>query len=356
MNAPQGWTLRWALIASIAVAPGCANFWDDVTSRDFSVKNWWSKDDPLKVLADEKQTDGWKRAKAVAQLSDPKTPEDREAYFKILSTAALTDNQPMCRLAAVKALGHSKDPRAPKVLEDVYLQRLPWTPELAKVVRQQALASLEDTGEANSRSLFIRVARQPGADAISASADHLQTLDERLAAIRALSKYSQPDVVETLVHLMETDRDVAIRSRAWDSLKQVTKKDMPNDAKVWREMLATGKEPPKPSLIEKAAAWAPSMELQRPQFLPRDPVLPKLFSGSEAKKDDATRPLPKENVANPTPEATPTSATSSNSPGFFSRLNPFRSESPTAAETPETLEKTQPGPLRRMFQSSDVSK
>ena len=343
MNAPYRWTWRWALIASIAVAPGCANFWDDITARDFSVRNWWTHEDPLIVLRDS--TDGWKRAKAISQLNNPKTQEEREQYFKIASTAALSDAQPMCRLAAITVLGQSKDARAPKILEDVYLQRLPYTPELAKVVRQQALAALEETGEANSRSLFIRVARQPGADATSATADHLQTLDERLAAIRALSKYSQPDVVETLVHLMESDRDVAIRSRAWDSLKTVTKKDLPNDAKAWREMLATGKEPARPSLIEKAAAWTPHLDMQRPQFLQRDKIQPKL-TGGEEKKEETVRPFLKDAGTNPTPEAT---QTSSSSPGFLSKLNPFRRDEP-AATTP------QPGPIRRLFQGQEESK
>jgi hypothetical protein len=331
MNAPQRWTWRWVLIASIAVAPGCANFWDDITAKDFSVRNWWTREDPLIVLRDS--TDGWKRAKAIAQLNNPKTQEEREQYFKIASTAALGDSQPMCRLAAINVLGKSKDPRAPKVLEDVYLQRLPYTPELAKVVRQQALASLEETGEANSRSLFIRVARQPGAEATSATADHLQTLDERLAAIRALSKYSQPDVVETLVHLMETDRDVAIRSRAWDSLKTATKKDLPNDPKAWREMLATGKEPARPSLIEKAAAWTPNIEMQRPQLLPREPILPKLIGGGEEKKEDPNRTFLKDAGTNPTPEAT---QTSNSSPGVLSRLNPFRRNESEPLADPQT--------------------
>ncbi|MBX9678540.1 MAG: hypothetical protein K2X38_07230 [Gemmataceae bacterium] len=352
MNPPYRWTWRWALIASIAVAPGCANFWDDITARDFSVRNWWTQEDPIIVL--HKSTDGWKRAKAIARLNNPKNQEEREQYFKILSTVALQgdamlddkikNDQPMCRLAAITVLGQSKDARAPKILEDVYLQRLPYTPELAKVVRQQALAALEETGEANSRSLFIRVARQPGADATSATADHLQTLDERLAAIRALSKYSQPDVVETLVHLMESDRDVAIRSRAWDSLKTATKKDLPNDAKAWREMLATGKEPPRPSLIEKAAAWTPNLDMQRPQFLQRDKIQPKL-TGGEKKKDETTRPFMKDAGTNPTPEAT---QTSNSSPGLLSKLNPFRREETDPAASP------QPGPVRRLFQGQET--
>lgn len=343
----QRWTMRLVALASLAVAPGCAGFWDEVTSRDFHVRNWWTTDDPLIVLRDS--TDGWKRAKAIARLSDPKTKEDQENYFKILSAAALSDNQPMCRLAAIEVLGKSKDPRAPKILEDVYVQRLPFTPELAKVVRQQALSSLELTGEANARHMFIRVARQPGADATSATADHLQTLDERLAAIRALSKYPQADSVETLIHLMETDRDVAIRSRAWDSLKTATHKDIPNDPKLWREMFATGKEPPPPTLAEKAAGWMPNIEFHHPPLLPQDGIFSKLTSAFDKKSEAEKKPAAPSNA--PAEGTQQTSGTSI--PGTWSRFNPFRrDEDPTSAQTPPAA--PQPGPLRRLFQGQDA--
>src|SRR5271165_5869464 len=50
---------------------GCASFWDDVTSRDFHVSNWWTpKPNPLVVLADSHNGD--KRAEALRALREPK--------------------------------------------------------------------------------------------------------------------------------------------------------------------------------------------------------------------------------------------------------------------------------------------
>ena len=61
--------LRYALCAPL-FAFGCASFWDDVTSRDFSFSGMFTKPNPLLVLRDS--SDGDKRAKALAALHEPK--------------------------------------------------------------------------------------------------------------------------------------------------------------------------------------------------------------------------------------------------------------------------------------------
>src|SRR5262249_31156370 len=93
---------------------GCANFWDDITSRDFSVNSFFVKPNPMLVLRDS--TDGDKRARALAALHEPKqfggTDDEQNTVVKILTTAAASESQPLCRLAAIEALGHFKDARA----------------------------------------------------------------------------------------------------------------------------------------------------------------------------------------------------------------------------------------------------
>ena len=102
----------------------CANFWDEVTSRNCDWKHVWREPDPMKVLAES--SDGAKRGKALARLHEPiqngGTREQHEMYLKILTTAATVDREPLCRLGAVRALATYKDPGAVKALEDVYLQ------------------------------------------------------------------------------------------------------------------------------------------------------------------------------------------------------------------------------------------
>jgi hypothetical protein len=244
-------------------ACGCAPFWEEVTSREFEMRNLWTKPDPLVVLRDS--TDNARKAQALAQLREPVqnggTREQQELYLQILSRAALNEprgqNEPMsrdplCRLSAIRTLGEWKDPRAMQVLEKAYLDAHPFTPDLNAMIRQQTLASLERTGNNEARHILIRAARQPGASVVSSQIERQQILDEKLAAVRALAKYPQYDAIDTLVYLLETDKDVAVRHCAYSSLKTATKKNLPEDPKAWRDMLARGHEAtPAPNVIER---------------------------------------------------------------------------------------------------------
>ncbi len=237
---------------------GCASVWDEVTSRDRDLSFVFSRPDPLVVLRDSK--DGARRGQALAMLKDPGpnggNQEQHELYLKILTAAATEDREPLCRLGSIRALATYKDPRAAKVIEKVYLQRLPFTPELNTVIRQQALAGLEQMANPEVRDLLIRVARQPSAATDSSLSDRQQTQDERLAAIRALSQYNQYDSIEALVYVMETEKDVALRARAHESLKTATGKNLPADAKAWRELLDNPRQTAQePNLIDRVMWW-----------------------------------------------------------------------------------------------------
>src|SRR5262249_60602119 len=67
---------RWAACLTGAVLAGtglcgCANFWDDVTSRDFKVSSLWTaRPAPLLILRDS--NDGDERARALRALREPK--------------------------------------------------------------------------------------------------------------------------------------------------------------------------------------------------------------------------------------------------------------------------------------------
>ena len=111
-------------------------------------------------------------------------------------------------------------------------------------IRQQVLTSLQTSAPAEAKQLFIQAALQPNGSLTGAcSADRMEILDERLCAVRALGKYPQADALDTLVKLLESEKDIAIRKCAHESLVAVTKKDIPLDGKAWREYVATGREP-----------------------------------------------------------------------------------------------------------------
>lgn len=240
---------------------GCASFWDDVvTNRNRDIKGYFMPPDPLEVIA--RSTDGAKRGQALASLEEPLehggTQEQQEQILRILTVAALSDKESLCRLGAIRALGQWKDPRVVKILEDAYFQRLPFSSEIQSVVRQQVLASLEETGNAESRHLLIKAARQP--PATGSYQERQQVLDERLTAIRGLGKFKQYDSTETLLHILETEKDVALRDRAHESLRKATGKNLPAEAAAWRDFLHNTDRTPEPSIIQRVVGWVKGPE------------------------------------------------------------------------------------------------
>jgi HEAT repeat protein len=251
----------WLAAALVLSLAGCANLWDEVTSRDFKVKSLWSKPpDPVDVI--KNSTDGQLRAKAFASLKEPQqfsgSPEEQEFYLQMLTTAAREDREPLVRLSAIRALGSFKDPRAVRSLEDVYQQaRLPFTQDFNSMIRQQALASLEKNGDDETRHLLIRVARQPGPsnEGGQSQSDRQQTQDEKLIAIRALGRYRQQECIDTLTYILKTEKDVALRDRAHDSLELVTGRKLPEEAEaIQAEWLVPG-TPQEPSFIQRVVGF-----------------------------------------------------------------------------------------------------
>jgi hypothetical protein len=251
----------WFALAALATG-GCAGLWDEITSRNRDLKGYFSHPDPMAVL--RSSSDGAKRARALAALREPLnhggTPEQEEEFYNILTRAALADRDPLCRLAAIRSLGHCHNPRAVKILEEAFVQQLPFPAEYNSIIRQQALTSLEDTGVSEARLLLVRVASQP--EGTGAFAEKQQVLDERLTAIRGLAKFKQYDVTEALVHVLEPDKDgklqdIALRDRANQSLHSITGKRLPPDPKIWKELLEdpNTKLASEPSLIERVAGW-----------------------------------------------------------------------------------------------------
>ena len=97
--------------------------------------------------------------------------EQQEVYIKVLTAAAQSDPEPLCRLRAIRTLGKYKDPRAVACLEQVCQEqpRLPapagtppgtFTPEMNSLIHQEALVSLQETGDPAERpriaGVFVR--------------------------------------------------------------------------------------------------------------------------------------------------------------------------------------------------------
>jgi HEAT repeat protein len=208
-----------------------------VTSRDFSWKSWFNKPNPLIVLRDS--SDGDQRAKALRALQEPKlyggSDADQDAILQILTTAAAKEKQPLCRLAAIQSLGHFKDPRGLKGLTEAFYNASAFSPETATVIRCQALTAMGETGNPAAVELLARVVREPPAE--GTENEKQQTIDVRIAAARALGKFSHYQATEALVRVMQTEKDIALRDRAYESLQAATGKKLPPDGKEWEQLL-----------------------------------------------------------------------------------------------------------------------
>jgi len=94
----------------------------------------------------------------------------------------------------------------------------------------------------------------PPASKETAESERQQTMDERIAAARALGNFKDYKAIEALVHAMQTERDVALLDRAHDSLEACTGQKLPPDLQDWGKVLHP--ENPTPQLAaQPASPW-----------------------------------------------------------------------------------------------------
>jgi hypothetical protein len=254
------WTTaaRIGVSALMLAGAGCVGFWDEVTSRNRDMKGYFHPPAPTVVL--QNSSDGARRAKALRELPEPMqhggTAKDQEAYIALMTRSAQQDFDPLVRLGAIRALAKSHDPRAVAILENAYYQAPTFTPEITSIVRQHVLSALEQTGNPDARQLLLRIAGNE-VEVTGTSQDQQQVLDERLTALRGLARFKQYDVTETLVRVLEREKDIALRDRAHRSLQAVTGKHLPPDAQAWRDFLSDPKNNHfhEPNVIQRVVDW-----------------------------------------------------------------------------------------------------
>lgn len=230
--------LRSMLIGLLIAVPGCASFWDSVTSREFRIKNLFIPPDPPLVVL-EKSVDGDKRAVALASLKEPLanrgTVEEQEKVFKVLSDAALIDRQAICRLQAISTLRTFKDSRTSEVLKDAYYRASNFNPETATVIKCQVLNSLGEVRSPSGLELLVKVLKEPAV--VGSEQDRQQKVDERIIAAKALGKYKEYQASESLLSVLQSEQDVALINCCRDSLQMITGKDLPANYDIWAKYL-----------------------------------------------------------------------------------------------------------------------
>ncbi len=275
----SNWACMVGLGCLLFSATGCSTFWDEITSheRDWDYVFNHNKPSPMTVIQKNPDgapgSDGFRRSQAFALLEEPLQhggdAKDEDAYLNILGTAAKMDSEPACRLTAIRALGKFKDPRAARILEEVYQlpvrrpgvqdsgQVLYFTPDINSMIRKESLVGLENIHNDESRHILVRVARQPGPQSTADLGDRQQTQDEKIVAIRALGHYRQQECIDTLKYVLRTEKDIALRDRAADSLEQSTGKRWPIEFEPWQH--ADVQPLPPETTLQKAAHWVPAI-------------------------------------------------------------------------------------------------
>jgi hypothetical protein len=203
---------------------GCAAMWDEVTSREFSLKNYVSPPDPMTVLKTSK--DGDARAKAYARLKEParsgRSQAEQDEVVEMLSRAALSDPQPLCRMAAIRTLGTFQDPRAVTTLIAAYESADQLTPEPAAMVRCQTMRALGETRKPEAANFLVDIAKKP-VKVDLADRERAQARDIRLAAVRSLKNFPEYGNVTSVAQILATqEKDVAVRDRAREAYVAMT--------------------------------------------------------------------------------------------------------------------------------------
>ncbi len=232
---------RWlpaVLAAACLGAAGCGTFMDDLTRRDFTFQRLYTTPDPLVVLRDSQDPDD--RARAMRMLKEPLqnhgNQQDQDVVVQLLTTAAVSDHQVVCRQAAVFALHDFKDPRAVKALKDAYYSAGAFQPETSSILRCQILDALGRNGQPDAVELLVRVLKEPPVE--GASEDKQAKMDERIAAARSLSHFREPQAAQALTEVLRTDQDVALRDKATESLHSITGQSLPADYQQWSDYLS----------------------------------------------------------------------------------------------------------------------
>lgn len=247
------------LTAGLGLTAGCTTFIDDVTSHDFRVRDLFSKPDPMTVLRTKE--DGDARAKAMLNLQEPRksggSEEQETEALGFLAEAATKDARPLCRLAAIDALGRFDDPRASALLVEAYQASIAFPTDVANPIRCQVLTALGKKNSAEAINLLASVAatsrQRPDSSKVQQAGynanDELSKLlgrydpdtqavrDTRLAAVRALGESRNPQAARLLIPIL-AEKDVALHDRAQESLEKISGlKNIPAEPDAWKKAL-----------------------------------------------------------------------------------------------------------------------
>jgi hypothetical protein len=257
-NTPHAALSPWWLLAVVAcLAPVGCQAWDEVTSRDFTVKGLFVRPDPMYVLNNSQ--DGDKRERALYAMREPirngGTQKDQDAVITVLTYTAANDQQMLCRQAAVYALRDFKDPRVVEGLKEAYYNASTgsqgFPAETATTLRIQVLSALGSVGNPAAVDFLVMVLREP--EVKYPEADRQQYLDLHCAAARALGHFRTKEAVEALVAVLKSKQE-PLYVPAHESLIAATGRHLPPDPVAWDDLLQKAKKEGNEIVVEPTFA------------------------------------------------------------------------------------------------------
>jgi len=251
-----GLLLRNVVLVVLTGTPsGCAHFWDDVKACNekgewFDVGYkfdlmWNQGGPPLKILAESQ--DGDLRRRALMRLTEPSDAKEREHYITILSTAARSERDAICRLAAVQQLATYSDPRATQALVDAY----PVPANASDMGGMVQIAIVDSLGKRKDPAAM---------DTLVQALDPKNRDDLRAAGAQALGRFPNYKSAEALLASLKQEKNTAVRHASHASLVKLTGRDLPPDAAAWEQAFqqaATRGEPlaKDQNMFLKLASW-----------------------------------------------------------------------------------------------------
>jgi len=157
----------------------------------------------------------------------------KEPYLKGYAAILRTDEDPLVRAAAVRALGKAADPNYVGDVSRALFDRVTF-------VRQDAAGALD--------KLIGETAIEPLRDRAAGDADQ----DVRAYCARALRHYRRDDVVQTLAKCL-VDKAFSVRHEAHASLVALAGRDLGYDPQAWGNLALKGLGPAKAP--EKRKSW-----------------------------------------------------------------------------------------------------
>jgi HEAT repeat protein len=247
------------------LASGCAGFVDEITAKNFSLREKIHPPDPMLVLR-TRRADGDAFAKAIHKIKEPlkagRGQPEQDEVMQILTETATADPRPFCRLAAIDALGRFDDSRGSAVLMQAYQGASAFPSDNANLIRCAAMTSMGGKNTPECLALLEHVASTKKAPAASGirpvklegdeeltkalgdyDPDAQAARDARITAVRALGKSKDPKAIPGLIALLD-EKDVALHDRAHEALEQITgRRNVAATAESWRAALSIQSSP-----------------------------------------------------------------------------------------------------------------